>query len=178
MTTQVFMERFQNLIDVIEYSGGSIGIQPGIVKALATEKQIDVNRLTRQEKDELEKEAQGRYLAMTFTLNSDRTKYGTLIEDLENSYLHGEDRFPKTMTNAYNLLTNWKQDMRNMLRGPANDGVSFANVDNSEEEGGANLTLTTEGKKTEFPNITCHRCNKKGTMPAAVQRKDYRANNC
>ena len=162
MTTQVFMERFQNLVDVIEYSGGCIGMHPGILKALFIEKQIDRSRLSDIEREEIEKEAQGRYLAMTFILNSDRNKYGKMLEDLENGYLHGVDNFPKTMTSAYNLLTNWKQDTRNMLRGPANDGVSFANVDNNVEEGGANLTFTTEGKKIEFPNVTCHRCNKKG----------------
>ena len=162
MTTQVFMERFQNLVDVIEYSDGSIGMHPGILKALFIEKQIDRSRLSDIEREEIEKEAQGRYLAMTFILNCDRNKYGKMLEDLENGYLHGVDNFPKTMTSAYNLLTNWKQDTRNMLRGPANDGVSFANVDNNVEEGGANLTFTTEGKKIEFPNVTCHRCNKKG----------------
>eukprot|EP00978_Attheya_sp_CCMP212_P017673 scaffold47346_cov63-Attheya_sp.AAC.1 len=98
MTTQVYMKNFQNIIDVIEHSGGVIGYEPGVIQALAEEQGFDMNAATIAEKAGLGKEAQGVYLAVAFLLNSDRNRYGKLIEDLENSYLHGKDSYPKTVT--------------------------------------------------------------------------------
>eukprot|EP00978_Attheya_sp_CCMP212_P006553 scaffold15183_cov61-Attheya_sp.AAC.2 len=168
MTTQVYMENFQNIIDIIEHSGGVIGYEPGVIQALADEQGIDVNAATIAEKAALGKEAQGMYLAIAFLLNSDRNRFGRLIEDLENSYLHGKDNYPKTVTSAYNIITTWKQDLRNMVRGATNDGISFLNVEDGEKnEEEADVTLATDGKTKEFPHITCHRCGKKGHYASA-----------
>jgi hypothetical protein len=56
--------------------------------------------------------------------------YGKLIEDLENDYTMANDKYPKSMTEAYNLLVYWKQDPRNLMRvlGTSSDGVAFTNV--------------------------------------------------
>jgi hypothetical protein len=75
--------------------------------------------------------AQEQYLAVAFLLGSDRNRYGKVIEDLENNYtLQGQDNFPKTVTACYSLITNWKQNPRNVMQnaGMESDGVSFANV--------------------------------------------------
>jgi hypothetical protein len=49
------------------------------------------------------------------------------------------------MTTAYSLLTNWKQDARNIMQITrlGNDSVSFTNVNDNKE-----LTLNTNGFKT------------------------------
>eukprot|EP00978_Attheya_sp_CCMP212_P037163 scaffold173586_cov64-Attheya_sp.AAC.1 len=161
------MENFQNIIDVIEHSGGVIGYHPGIIQALADEQGADMATATVAQKAVLGKEGQGMYLAVALLLNSDKNRYGKLIEDLENNYLHGKDNYPKTVTSAYNILTNWKQDVRN-IQGPTNDGISFTNVEdgaNNEEE--PDVTLATDGKKKDFPHITCHCCGKKGHYASA-----------
>eukprot|EP00978_Attheya_sp_CCMP212_P000824 scaffold1720_cov37-Attheya_sp.AAC.1 len=168
MMTQVYMENFQNIIDVIEHSGGVIDYEPGVIQALADEQGIDMNAVTIAEKAGFGKEAQGMYLAVAFLLNSDRNRYGRLIEDLENSYLHGKDNYPKTVTSAYNILTNWKQDLRNMVRGPTNNGILFLNMEDGEKnKEEADVTLATDGKKKEFLHITYHRCGKKGHYASA-----------
>ena len=53
-------------------------------------------------------------MAVACILGSDRRRYGRLIEELENRYLMGQDFYPKTLTAAYNLLNNWKQNPRNI----------------------------------------------------------------
>jgi hypothetical protein len=75
---------------------------------------------------------------------------------------------PKTLTSAYSLLTNWKQeDARNIIRflGPTNDGVSFTNTDGNDDEEHA-LNMNGRKSKQEWlkdtVNITCHKCGKKG----------------
>ena len=88
------------------------------------------------------------------------------MEDLENDYLQGNDNFPKSLTAAYNLLANWKQDPRHIARinGLANDGVTFANIEGSEAE--TALVNSGDGGGGRTPrdksHITCFNYGKKG----------------
>jgi hypothetical protein len=171
MSTQTYLELFQNTVDVIEHSGGAIGNHRGIENIIVKPQGLTMP-LTNDERATVEKEAQGEYLAVAFLLNADRTRYASMLQDLENDYLQGQDNYPKTVTTAaYNVLTNWKQDPRSMMRGSANDGVSFANVDgetDDTDESEAAIALTTAGqrkqeyKKRDKSHVTCHRCRKKG----------------
>ena len=148
----------------------SVGHDPGIKKVVAVEKEYDYDTMSEIKKKEVEKEAQGRYLAVAFVLGADRQRYGRLIENLENDYLQGQNNYPSTITAAYNLLTNWKQDPRNLVRtiGPVNDGVSFMNIDDGDA--GQEVALANRGQQKSGTGadgkdrsyITCHRCGKQG----------------
>ena len=75
MTTQAYLEQFQNIIDVIEHSGGTIRHEPGIKKMIAHASGVDVGEIddmSTDEQDDLRKDAQSRYLAVAFILGSDR----------------------------------------------------------------------------------------------------------
>jgi hypothetical protein len=125
-------ERFKNQVQVVEHCGGSIEVHEVVVdkrlratsltRATATEAQID--RVESLVKDE--------YLACAFLLGSDKKRFGKLIEDLENDYMQKNDKFPKTLVDAYNLLAHWKQDPKNLMRmlGATDEGLglAFANV--------------------------------------------------
>jgi hypothetical protein len=139
------------------------------VAAVMKEKGLDINTITTAETKEVSKDAQERYLAVAFILGADRGRFGRLVEDLENAYLQGQNKYPTTMTAAYHLLTNWKQDPRNLIRnvGPINDGVAFANID--EDDNGPGTTLANAGaqgqkgkSRTDKSHITCHKCGKQG----------------
>jgi hypothetical protein len=79
-----------------------IGDDPGILEALTDA--TGTNDLAK-----LEKEAHEQYLAVAFLLGANSGRYGKLLlEDLENDFLQGQDRYPKTVTTAFSLLTNWK----------------------------------------------------------------------
>ena len=100
---------------------------------------------------------------------------------MENDYLQGQNDYPTSMTAAFNLLTNWKQDPRNFVRtvGPANNGVSFTNVEETPNDADG-VALANAGQKKgkqtkgggppqqqqppqqDKSHITCHRCLKKG----------------
>ncbi len=167
-TTQAYLEQFQNVVDVIEHSGGLLGFEPGVVRDIATEKGYDEDNLTEAQKDEVRIEGKNRYLAVAFILGSDRSRYGRLIEELENSYLMGENNYPVTVTGAYGLLTNWKQDPRNLMRGIGLDSVSFTNVDDGGADG-KDVALANDGKprgkgggKKDKSDIKCFKCQKFG----------------
>ena len=63
---------------------------------------------TASNKRNAKKEAKEAYMAMAFISGSNRINYGRLIEELENSYLKGnENEYVKTVTDAYNMLLNY-----------------------------------------------------------------------
>jgi hypothetical protein len=62
-----------------------------------------------------------------------------------------DNKWPKTLVKAYNLIVHWKQDPKNLMQvlGSTSDGVSFANIGDDK-------------KQEEHPHITCFNCGKKG----------------
>jgi hypothetical protein len=50
------------------------------------------------------------YLGMAFFNGSDRSRFGSLLDRLQNDYLQGHNGYPRTLTMAYHLLTNWKPE--------------------------------------------------------------------
>jgi hypothetical protein len=167
-TISAYLEQFQNVVDVIEHSGGSVGNDPGILAALAAEKKQAIAEMSTADKESLRKEAQEQYLAVAFLLSSDRGRYGRLIEGLENDFIQGQDRYPKNVAAAFSLLTNWKQSTMRTTEMP-NEGVSFLNTDDHDEEE-SEIALATDGQpKTNYKGknfdkakVTCHKCGKKG----------------
>jgi hypothetical protein len=174
MTMQAYLEMFQNTVDVIEHSGGSIGNHPGIVAAIIKKQGLTVATITSDKMAALDLEGQQEYLAVAFLLNADRTRYVSYLQGVENDYLQGQDKYPKTVEEAHNVLTNWKQEPRGMMLGGTNDGVMFAHmeagaIDASKEAevialatNGAERRLTEQEIKKKRANVTCHRCQQKG----------------
>ena len=93
-TTAIYLEQYQNIIDVIEQVGGSIGRNEGLVKAYAKVKGLDIDDLDEDELTELTQQTYERYIATSFVLAADRSRYGRLIEGLENDYLQGQNNYP------------------------------------------------------------------------------------
>lgn len=131
-TVTVYLERFQNSVEVIEHCGGTIGIDPGLVDITMTAATPVMTRATATPTQLLAAEnyTKEEYLACSFLMGADRHRYGKLLEDLENDFTQRRDNYPKTLVDAYNLLVHWKQDPRNLMRvlGTSSDGVAFANI--------------------------------------------------
>eukprot|EP00978_Attheya_sp_CCMP212_P035385 scaffold153719_cov54-Attheya_sp.AAC.1 len=105
------------------------------------------------------------YLATAFFLGADKIRFGRLIEDTENDFLQGTNKYPKTLQAAYNLLSNYRLESRRSVGlTPYSDGVSFNT--NGDEGGDAeapkepNVALATSGFKP-VSKVTCFRCGKK-----------------
>ena len=149
MTTQQYHLQFQNTVDVIKHSGGNIGDDLGVEQMVLGAR--DKESLTADEKRGLADDVEQRSMAVAFILCADRLRFGKLVEDMENNYLQGNNKYPTTVSAAYHLLSNWKQDPRHGLREVSGGEISFVND-------GDKKTKATKDKK----DITCHRCKKKG----------------
>jgi hypothetical protein len=66
-------------------------------------------------------------MVVAFLYGADRDQYHELMLGMENNYLKGVDEYPKTLTAAYSLLTNWKQDTRSLARlvNASGTGIAF-----------------------------------------------------
>jgi Zinc knuckle len=167
MTAQEYLEQFNNHVDVLKHVGAVIGPDTSIVNFIADGN--TVNSFHRAS-------ATTEYLAVAFMLGADRTRYGKLIEDLENSYLQGQSNYPKTVTEAYNVLSNWKQDPRNFVRmgKTGTEGVVFNTNGEKATEPGTGTVLANVAKKPEKSkdHITCFKCNEKGHYASECPQKE------
>ena len=175
-SNQSYLETFRNLVEVIEHCGGDIGTDEGLIDRRLTNSNPPLTRMTATDAqlEAAERYCKEAYLACAFLLGSDRNRYGKLLEDLENDFTQGSDRYPKTVVDAYNLLMYWKQNPRNLVRilGGGNDGIAFANVDDDTANAN-NAALTTvesggsggggrKGHAKGISHITCYNCGEKG----------------
>jgi hypothetical protein len=142
-TTQSYMEHLKNTLDVVIHCGSTVTGNPGVEDSIVAERGLAPIKLTAEVLADIRTEAMSPTTAVAFLLGCDKSRYGRLIDDLENDFLQGRNHYPMTLVAAYNLVTNWKQENR-FWRTPVADGVAFANVEK------------------DISNITCHKCMKKG----------------
>jgi len=95
---------------VIEHCGRDLGIDTGLIDAAFATANPAVTRDTAAPETLIaaQKYAREQYLACAFLLGSDRKRYGKLLKNLENRFTQKTDKWPKTITDAYSLLLNWK----------------------------------------------------------------------
>ncbi len=122
-------QRFKNHAEVAEHCGGSLGNHQGLVTKKLEERGLSIATCSVDEHTEAVTDSREECLACAFLLGSDRKRCGKLIEDLENDHVQRNDKHPKTLVEACNLLIHWKKDPKNLMIGlSTSDGMAFANV--------------------------------------------------
>jgi hypothetical protein len=154
MTNVKFLKTFQTLVSVITECGGEIGHNPrGILRAL-TEKGGGLASATPNELDEAKSTAKERYLAVAMLSACDNSRYNRLSEELENDYTKGSNHYPKTVTEAYNLIVNYRQSKSIVRIYNDSEGVAFVNVDANRQP--------RDRQFRDIEKVKCYNCNKKG----------------
>ena len=92
-------------------------------------------------------------------MGADRVRFGRYLEDLENDFTQGVDRYPKSRVDAHHVLANWKQDPRNLVR---LNSVQFTNMAMNEEE------LTTQQQQADTEEATDNTAESEGTTLTTV----------
>jgi hypothetical protein len=154
MTNAKFLETFQTLVLVITECRGEIRHNlRGILTALK-EKMRGLASANLKELDEAKATSKERYLAVAMISACDNSRYNRLSEELENDYTKGSNHYPKTITEAYNLIVNYRQSKPSGRIYNDSEGVAFTNVDANRQHHDRQLR---DIDKVEFYN-----CNKKG----------------
>ena len=77
--------------------------------------------------------AKRRYLGVMMLCGADRGRYGKLVEELQNDFTKGNNYCPTNMTEAYNLLVNYKMFYKPPTRlADDSEEALFANIGGSK----------------------------------------------
>ena len=104
------------------------------IEIISREKGVDPTTLTSDQQVEMMVEGEERMKAMQLILNADKKRYGHLIEEFDRAYLGSIDRYPKTVTEAYQLLKNWNKSS-SQGKNNSSIGVAFNTVGEETSEG-------------------------------------------
>ena len=158
-TVGEYYEQFKNQTDVLDHIGAGIGDDDAITKQVLRSQGINTDDATEAQEDAAEIQGIEWYLALAFLMGSDRSRFGRLLEKLENDFTAGHDNYPKTLTDAYNMLLEWKDDPRLLMRMAGNDGISFTTTSgemNEEHHTEVEKTHTTEPEVTHTNTTLGH----------------------
>ena len=162
------------MVENIERYGGDFGNDSAIVKyVLDKEGEVteeDFTGMSDGAKEVYLKMARDQYLAISFLLGGTRSRYGQLVADLQNTYILGEDKYPKDLEEAYDMMLGYsplvvpsslsKQSTKDLYT----SGVSFYQVAEGKERNGTRNTRQpvpgVSGKTHK--NITCYIYNNVG----------------
>ena len=169
---QKYLQIFRIMVENIERYGGDFGNDNAIVTyVLEREGEVTEEEFTGLNdgvKETYLKMARDQYLAISFLLGGNRTKYGQLVADLQNSYILGEDKYPKDLEEAYDMMLGYsplvvpsslsEQSTKDLYT----SGVSFYQV--KERKGANNSTkqLVPGVSGKVHKNITCYVCDNVG----------------
>ena len=91
-------------------------------------------------------------MAFAFLSNKNKAKFDPLLRELANSYLHRNDEYPCTVTEAHKLLVGW-EDGSYTSPNPSNDEIAYSTIREEEEDGKelsneeANILMTAGNNK-------------------------------
>ena len=158
-----YYEQFNNIIDMLEHCGVSLGEDGGIITKVLEHHDIEAATATATQKENTQIEVQEWYYGLAFLMGANRVHFGCYLEDLENNFTQGVDRYPKSRVDAHHVLANWKQDPRNLVRlTGGNNGVQFTNMAMSEQE------LTTQQQQADTQEANDNGPESEGTMLTTV----------
>ena len=124
-------------------------------------------------------EANEDYMAVSFLSGLNRHKYGPLMNELHNAFSMVWDKYPKTLTNDYDLEINWKGDTGSATI-PPNDGVEFLIEDIGQDRNvyaiDGSVVITRAGRLVDCHirgiNNYANKCPKREESEVQGNKKD------
>jgi Zinc knuckle len=157
---------FKDSLAVIEHYGGNIGDDDALVKEeLKNMTAVLPKAPTADQLATCTARAKNKSNAIFFPCCADPGPYALLTTDLENQFTRGNDQYPDTITDAYNLLVRYKK--------PATGNTKNRET-NSTTSSGVTPELTTDAvpqtelafvQTTPSPpieEVKCYNCNTMG----------------
>ena len=161
-SNQDYLQRYNNAVAALETNEITVAASEIIAKM----EDKTYSSKSNEEKELAREEAANRFLAYEYLKGMDRIRYGTIKEELHNEYLKGQQNYPKTITEAYQLQTNYWIKRKPMLN-KVGAGVSFMNKTGKHKEQNNN----DDWKKEAM----CHECGEKGHIRPDCPRLQNRS---
>ena len=176
---EMYLRRFQSIVNTAEMLDAAVILHPGVLTSVHDDTLNDTQN---------EKIAEERYKAMIFFLCADTKRYSQLWTDLDMALTLGENKYPSTTNNAFEILAKYKPpklvdtQSNSSLNQSQSDrtqntsgrttsstvvtdastvpssAATFAQVDRNNE----NTTLVPGTNGITNPNVTCWGCHKPG----------------
>ena len=167
MDCATYLEQFQNMVEVIEHCGGSVGLKPHLIDKALDEQGTSCTGATATELDQAVEVAKDRYLACAFLMSADHNRFRRLVEDLENLFTRGKDQWPWDLASTYSYLLHWKQNVDKMQKAleSAQDAVAFLTkgLENKEDEHGQlHINHGGEVVTKDKSKVMCYKCQELG----------------
>ena len=123
-----FYDRFQGVVEVLENYGADIGGLSDMYK-----KEIVINdtefenlsaaEIVNENNIKIAKnKAKEKFLGYRILASCDKKRYGNLVEDLENAYTFGDNKYPETQHKSYDYAMNYKHYKPKMSNNNNNGG--------------------------------------------------------
>ena len=127
-----YYEQFNNIIDMLDHCGASLGEDEGIINKVLESSSMTVSTATAILSENAHIEAQEWYYGLAFLMGADHIHFGCYLEDLENDFTQGVDQY--LWADAHHVLANWKQDPCNLVQlTSGHDSIQFANIATDHE---------------------------------------------
>ena len=150
---------FNNLVDVLEHSGGNIDEDIGMERYVLGGR--DKNTMSPKELRVLKNDVRNRLLGTAFMMACDRARFGKYIEGTHNDYPEGNNHHPTSRADAFHRLSNYQNNPRLGQREVGEEGeIAFVIADNNERS-------DKKSKAKAKEHVTCHRC-KNDTMQTSA----------
>ena len=89
-----YYEQFKNQTDILDHIGAGIGDEDAIIKQVLRSQGINIDDATEAQEEAAEVQGIEWYIALAFLMGSNRSRFGRLLEKLENDFTAGHDNFP------------------------------------------------------------------------------------
>ena len=105
-------------------------------------------------------------------MDYENRRFQSLIHDLENYLSKGTNSRPKTVLDAYSLLTKWKAERISNGCMLQEDGTGFHQQEEKRRKAGANQAVGgPKQSNRHHKDLTCHRCGQKGHITPNCLKK-------
>ncbi len=166
-TNAEYMTRFQDSVAVIEHYGGSIGdngvlYRKELRKIGITQAQASPEQTTTCTACAIEKAH-----AIAFLQRADAARYLPLTTNLENQFTHGNNQYPTTVTDTYNMLVNFKrpgheQPRNRNVHTPWSNSPTSQNTTRPGPAQQTEIAFAQTGAPPPIETVQCYNCQAMG----------------
>lgn len=150
----------------VDYAGGRASSRVPLLPNIMGKKMVDED-VTPKELKRAVDEAEESFLAMCLLCQANKERHGHIMTHLKNAFTLGNDKFPETVTEAYNLLLHMKNSNNTSHGGyrnsGGNDGLTFVTHGNGGDD--------DDSVKPWHSEMTCYNCGERGHVAKFCPKK-------